>query len=340
MSLDGRVALVTGGGRGIGRAVSLGLAADGARVAVNFRKDEESAKGTVAAIEAAGGSAAAYQASVASYEEDAAMVDQVLSDFGHVDILVNNAGITNRGTPVAKTEVEELERLMATMAFGSHHMSQLVLPSMREQPRGDIVMISSQSAVTTDPYGGPYNMAKAAQEALAFTLAKEEARSGIRVNVVVPGLANTDMGRRLVKAAMKVDDIHELNARFPLGRVCEPEDVADAVRFLVGDRRLEHHGATDRGRRRGIRPVVLSVAHSLHDPPHRSGKATSRTGRRRAGRRSLPRRWATGMSAAWVTFSGMPRSSAMAWCSSRWTVVIAEARPRLRNASWKLHTAG
>ena len=234
MSLDGRVALVTGGGRGIGRAVSLGLAADGARVAVNFRKDEESAKGTVAAIEAAGGSAAAYQASVASYEEDAAMVDQVLSDFGHVDILVNNAGITNRGTPVAKTEVEELERLMATMAFGSHHMSQLVLPSMRDQPRGDIVMISSQSAVTTDPYGGPYNMAKAAQEALAFTLAKEEARSGIRVNVVVPGLANTDMGRRLVKAAMKVDDIHELNGRFPLGRVCEPEDVADAVRFLVG----------------------------------------------------------------------------------------------------------
>ncbi len=234
MSLDGRVALVTGGGRGIGRAVSMGLAADGAKVAVNFRKDEESAKSTVAAIEAAGGSAAAYQASVASYEEDAAMVEHVLSDFGHIDILVNNAGITNRGTPVAKTEVEELERLMATMAFGSHHMSQLVLSSMRDQPRGDIVMISSQSAVTTDPYGGPYNMAKAAQEALAFTLAKEEARSGIRVNVVVPGLANTDMGRRLVKAAMKVDDIHELNGRFPLGRVCEPEDVADAVRFLVG----------------------------------------------------------------------------------------------------------
>ncbi len=234
MSLDGRVAIVTGGGRGIGRAVSLGLAADGARVAVNYRKDEESAKQVVAAIEADGGSAAAYQASVASRDEAAAMVDRVLADFGHVDILVNNAGITNRGTPVAKTDAEELERLMSTMAFGSHHMSQLVLPSMREQPRGDIIMISSQSAVTADPYGGPYNMAKAAQEALAFTLAKEEARSGIRVNVVVPGLSNTDMGRRLVKAAMKIDDIHQLNDRFPLGRVCEPEDVADAVRFLVG----------------------------------------------------------------------------------------------------------
>jgi 3-oxoacyl-[acyl-carrier protein] reductase len=234
MSLEGRVAIVTGGGRGIGRAISLGLAADGAQVAVNFRKDEAAAADTVAAIESAGGRATAYQADVASFDDCTAMVERIIADFGHVDVLVNNAGITNRGTPVGKTPVEELERVIATMAFGSHHMSQLVLPSMREQPRGDIVMVSSQSAVTADPYGGPYNMAKAAQEALAFTLAKEEAKSGIRVNVVVPGLSNTDMGRRLVKAAMKVDEIHELNPRFPLGRVCEPEDVAGAVRFLAG----------------------------------------------------------------------------------------------------------
>jgi 3-oxoacyl-[acyl-carrier protein] reductase len=235
MSLQGRVAIVTGGGRGIGRAISLRLAADGASVAVNYRKDEESAQATVDSIKSAGGEAAAFQGSVSSYEEATTVVDNVISQFGHVDILVNNAGITNRGAPVSKTPVEELERVIGTMAIGSHHMSQLVLPSMREQPRGDIIMISSQSAVKADPYGGPYNMAKAAQEALAFTLAKEEARSGIRVNVVVPGLSNTDMGRRLVKAAMKVDDIHDLDGRFPLGRVCEPEDVANAVGFLVSD---------------------------------------------------------------------------------------------------------
>lgn len=233
MSLEGRVAIVTGGGRGIGRAVAMGLAADGAAVAVNYRKDENSAKETVAEIEAAGGRAASYQASVASFEECQAMVERVLADFGHVDILVNNAGVMNRGTPVAMTPVEELERLMATHAFGSHHLAQLVLPSMREQPRGDIVMISSGSAISNDPYAANYNMAKAAQESLAFTLAKEEARNGIRVNVVVPGLSNTDMGRRLVKGAMKVDEIHDLNDRFPLGRVVEPEDVANAVRFLV-----------------------------------------------------------------------------------------------------------
>ena len=234
LSLSGRVAIVTGGGRGIGRAISVGLAADGAQVAVNFRKDEEAAKQTVAGIEASGGTATAYRGSVASYDEASAMVDQVLADHGHVDILVNNAGITNRGSPVAETPIEELERVIGTMAFGSHHMCQLVLSSMRERPRGDIVVISSQSAIRADPYGGPYNMAKAAQESLAFTLAKEEARSGIRVNVVVPGLSNTDMGRRLVKTTMNVDDIHDLDSRFPLGRVCEPEDIARAVRFLVG----------------------------------------------------------------------------------------------------------
>jgi NAD(P)-dependent dehydrogenase (short-subunit alcohol dehydrogenase family) len=235
MSLEGRVAVVTGGGRGIGRAIALGLAADGAKVAVNFRKNEESAKQTVADIEAAGGAAASYQASVGAFDEAKAMVDRILGDFGHVDILVNNAGVMNRGTPVAMTPVEELERMMGTMAFGSHHMSQLVLPSMREQDRGDIIMISSDSAVQCGPYAADYNMAKAAQEALAFTLAKEEAKSGIRVNVVVPGLSNTDMGRRLVKGAMKVDDIHELNQRFALGRVVEPEDVANMVQFLVSD---------------------------------------------------------------------------------------------------------
>lgn len=233
MSLDGRVAVVTGGGRGIGRAIALGLAADGAAVAVNFRKDEESAKQTVADIQAAGGEAAAYQASVAVFDEAKGMVERILADFGHVDILVNNAGVMNRGTPVAMTPVEELEKLMATHAFGSHHLSQLVLPSMREQARGDIVMVSSGSAISNDPYSANYNMAKAAQESLAFTLAKEEARNGIRVNIVVPGLSNTDMGRRLVKGVMKVDEIHDLNDRFALGRVVEPEDVANAVRFLV-----------------------------------------------------------------------------------------------------------
>jgi len=234
MSLEGRVALVTGGGRGVGRAISLGLAADGAAVAVNYRKDADAAKETVAAIEAAGGRAAAYQASVDDEEQDDAMVAAVLADFGHVDILVNNAGIASRGQAVSDTDPAELLRVIRTHALGAHRLCALVLPSMRQQPRGDIVMISSIATRNFGAFGAPYNMGKAAMEALAFTLANEEQRNGIRVNVVAPGLIETEMGRRLVKAG-GVDDISTLHQYSPFGRVCQPDDVANVVRYLVSE---------------------------------------------------------------------------------------------------------
>ncbi len=107
---------------------------------------------------------------------------------------------------------------------------------MRERPRGDIVMVSSAATIAYAANGGPYNMGKAALEALAFTLAKEERRHGVRVNVVAPGLVVTEMGRRLVRAGRGVEDIHELDRHMPFGRVCRPEDVAGVVRFLVSER--------------------------------------------------------------------------------------------------------
>jgi NAD(P)-dependent dehydrogenase (short-subunit alcohol dehydrogenase family) len=106
---------------------------------------------------------------------------------------------------------------------------------MRSKPRGDIVFVSSVAARMLAANGAPYNMAKAALEALALTLAKEERRHGIHVNVVAPGLVVTDMGRRLVKAAMGVDDIATMDAAAPFGRVCRPEDVAGVVRFLCSE---------------------------------------------------------------------------------------------------------
>jgi NAD(P)-dependent dehydrogenase (short-subunit alcohol dehydrogenase family) len=106
---------------------------------------------------------------------------------------------------------------------------------MRERERGDVVMISSIATHNWMGWSSPYNMAKAALEALAFGLAKEEQRNGIRVNVVAPGLVETEMGRRLVKGSSGVEDIATLHASSPFGRVCQPEDVADVVRFLVSD---------------------------------------------------------------------------------------------------------
>ena len=234
--LAGRVALITGGGRGIGRAIALGLAADGADVAVNYRKDDDAAAATVAAVEELGRRAVAYPAPVDDAAACEQMVTSVLADFGAVDILVNNAGIASRGQTVADTDPAELERVWHTHAFGAWMLSKLVLPSMRACERGDIVMISSAATVHMGANSAPYNMAKAALEALAWTLAKEERRNGIHVNVVAPGLVDTEMGRRLVKGAMGVEDIHSMDARSPFGHVCTPEEVADAVRFVVSDR--------------------------------------------------------------------------------------------------------
>src|SRR3990170_2364059 len=137
MTLSGRVALISGGGRGIGRAIALALARDGADVALNYRRGEEAARATAA--ESLGRRSRAYQADVADFEQDRAMVEAVLADFGKVDILVNNAGIASRGSPVAETQPEEVQRVLGVHALGAFYLSKLVLPSMRQQSRGDII---------------------------------------------------------------------------------------------------------------------------------------------------------------------------------------------------------
>ena len=236
--VEGRVALVTGGGRGIGRGISELLAANGATVAVNYRRDADAAAETVDAITAAGGSARAHAASVDDPDECAAMVDAVVADFGAIDILVCNAGIASRGNAVADTDPAEMIRVVTTHAFGPHHMSRLVLPSMRSRGRGDIVMISSVATSFMGPNGAPYNMGKAAMEALALTLAKEERPNGIHVNVVAPGIVETDMGIRLSRARLgdrSLQDLRSLDATSPFGRVCQPVDVANVVLWLCSD---------------------------------------------------------------------------------------------------------
>jgi NAD(P)-dependent dehydrogenase (short-subunit alcohol dehydrogenase family) len=235
MTLKGRVALVTGGGRGIGHAIALAMAGAGADVAVNYRRDEQAARETVAEIERLGTRSVAYQASVDRADEDEAMAEQVLRDFGFVDILVHNAGIASRGNAVVDTDPAEIERVWRTHAFGAFLLSRLLVPSMRTRTRGDIVMISSAATINWGANSSPYNMAKASLEALAWTLAKEERRHGIHVNVVAPGLVETEMGRRLVRGAMGVDDIHTLDRGAPFGHVCRPEEVADVVSFLVSE---------------------------------------------------------------------------------------------------------
>ncbi len=236
MSLQGRVALVSGAGRGVGAAIAAALAEDGADVAVNYRRDAQSAAEVVKAITELGRRAAAYQASIDDFEQCEAMVRAIERDLGAVGILVNNAGIASRGRSVAGTEPAEMRLVVATHAFGAHYLSKLVVPAMKEMARGDIIMISSVATRGLAAKGAPYNMGKAALEALAYTLAKEVRQHGIRVNIVAPGLVETEMGRRLMQATAGIEDLRDLDRNMPFGRVCQPEDVANVVRFLVSER--------------------------------------------------------------------------------------------------------
>jgi NAD(P)-dependent dehydrogenase (short-subunit alcohol dehydrogenase family) len=230
-----RAALVTGGGRGIGKGIALGLAADGIDVAITYRRDAEAATETVAEIEAMGVGALAVQGDITVPDDNVRNVAEVIDRFGGFQILVNNGGIASRGRTVVDTEAEELQRVMATHALGPHHLFSVAVPHLRTHDRADIVCISSVATLSHAANGAPYSMGKAAVESLALTLAKEERANGIRVNIVAPGLVETDMGRRLVKGAAGIDDITTLNDSMPFGKVCQPSDIADAVRFFVSD---------------------------------------------------------------------------------------------------------
>lgn len=234
-SLAGRVALVTGASRGIGRGIALALGAAGARVVVNYRRDAGAAAQVVERICASGGDAEAIAASVDHPAAVEALAGAARERFGDVDLLVHNAGVASRGLAVVDTTQDELRRVLATHALAAHHLTSLLLPGMRRRPRADVIVISSNELTHMRANGAPYNMAKAALEAFAFTLAKEEAGNGVRVNIVAPGLVATDMGDRLVQAKLGLSAVAELDAQQPFGRVCRPDDVARVVLFLVGD---------------------------------------------------------------------------------------------------------
>ena len=229
----GRIALVTGGSRGVGRAIAIRLAAEGAAVAVNYRRDVGAAEEVVAEIEKAGGHARAYRASVGDEDAVAEMIAAVHADLGPVDLLVSNAGTASRGTAVADTDGEEYLRLLRVHTLGPLALVRGLLPDLRQAGRADVIVVSSSIVPDAPANGAAYTMAKAALEAAARTLAKEERASGIRVNIVAPGLVATDMGDRLVAATTGGATIADLDARYPFGRVARPDDVAGVVAFLA-----------------------------------------------------------------------------------------------------------
>lgn len=231
--LSGRTALVTGGSRGVGAGVARDLAAAGARVALTYHSSPDAAQNVVADIEAHGGAAIAVYASAGEEESWVKALAHIADAFGDVDLLVSNAGVASRGRSVASTDPAEFQSLLAVHALGPLALIRSVIPGMRIKDRADIIMISSAVVDACPPNTAPYAMAKAAMEAACRVLAREERRHGIRVNIIAPGLVDTDMGAKLV-AATDGSTMGQAESTAPFGRVCKPADVGRLVVYLAG----------------------------------------------------------------------------------------------------------
>ncbi|MGE4324323.1 MAG: SDR family NAD(P)-dependent oxidoreductase [Sphingobium sp.] len=231
--MTGRVALVSGGGRGIGAAIALGLAARGCDVAINYRRDTEAAEKTAQAVRDLGGRAALVPGSIADPAACAQIVASAVEQLGGIDILINNAGIASSGRSLADTPIEEMHRLMDTHCMGAFALTQAALPHLRAARPGHVLFISSTATATLSAGTGPYTMAKAAIEAMSVVWAKELCRENIFMNVLGPSLTATEMGFRLARAFTGVNAIEQLDSQMPFGHVCRPEEVAEAAIFLV-----------------------------------------------------------------------------------------------------------
>jgi 3-oxoacyl-[acyl-carrier protein] reductase len=223
--LEGRVALVTGGSRGIGLAVSRALADGGARVAVVGR---DGARAAEAAATLAGDGHRGYGCDVARSDDVAATVSAVESDLGPIDILVNNAGIT-RDNILLRMKDSEFDEVIATNLKGAFNFTRAVSRGMMKRRGGAILNVSSVVGLTGNAGQANYAASKAGLLGLTKSVAKELASRGVRCNAIAPGFVRTDMTAELTEA-----QVEGLRRLIPMGDLAEPEDIAGAARFLVG----------------------------------------------------------------------------------------------------------
>ncbi len=228
-SLAERVALVTGGSRGIGRAIAIELARCGARVVFAYRSDLEAAEETQKRIQEIGGSAWAVRCDVADLAAVKELVASILREHGRLDIVVNNAGIA-RDQLIVRMKPEDFDAVVATNLRGTWNVCRSCARPMLKARAGRIINLSSVVAGTGNAGQTNYTAAKAGVEALTRSLARELGSRGITVNAVAPGLIDTDMTRGL-----SLQRVEGLQAQIPLGRLGSVEDVARAVRFLASD---------------------------------------------------------------------------------------------------------
>lgn len=224
--LQNQVALVTGASRGIGRAIALSLAAEGAKVAVNYASSSSAAEEVVSQIKDQGGEAIALGADVSQAEAVDTLVKAVMDEWGQIDVLVNNAGITRDGL-LLRMKPEDWQAVINLNLTGVFLCTRAISKIMIKKRRGRIINIASVSGQMGNPGQANYSAAKAGVIGFTKTVAKEIASRGVTANAVAPGFITTDMTKDLA-----VDEILKL---IPLGRYGQPEEVAGMVRFLAAD---------------------------------------------------------------------------------------------------------
>ena len=228
--LRGKVALVTGAGRGIGREIALTLAGYGAAVIVNYNGSKEKADRVVKEITEAGGTAEAVQCSVADYEACGEMIRNALEKYGRIDILVNNAGITRDNLAVKISEAD-FDAVMDTNLKGTFFTIKHIYRAFLKQRGGRIINLASVSGLLGNAGQANYSASKAGVIGLTKSIARELAARGVTVNAVAPGYIDTDMTQAMPESAKEA-----VLAQIPQKRVGTPRDVAEAVAFLASDK--------------------------------------------------------------------------------------------------------
>ena len=228
--LEGKVALVTGASRGIGRQIALTLAGYGATVIVNYNGSKEKAEAVVAEITSAGGTAEAVQCSVADFDTCGKMITDMLEKYGHIDILVNNAGITKDNLVMKMTEAD-FDAVIDTNLKGCFNTIKHMYKPFLKQRAGRIINMASVSGVLGNAGQANYSASKAGVIGLTKSMARELASRNITVNAVAPGFIDTDMTQAMTDAAKEA-----VLGQIPLKRVGKPEDIAETVAFLASEK--------------------------------------------------------------------------------------------------------
>ena len=227
--LENKVALITGAGRGIGRAIAVALAKEGAQVIINYNGSEKKALEVKQLIEEQGGKAVTCQCDVSDFTACEKMIRDVVAEFGHLDILVNNAGITRDGL-IMKMKEEDFDAVLNINLKGTFNTIRHSARQMLKQRSGKIINISSVSGILGNPGQANYAASKAGIIGLTKAVAKELGSRGITVNAVAPGFIDTDMTQSLPEKVVEAT-----LAQIPLGKFGEPEQVAKAVAFLASE---------------------------------------------------------------------------------------------------------